>query len=72
MDVHQCARLLYNPRLVQKHALRRIAQYLASMSTYGDLPYVNCQLTTCGVVYRFNIEKCIECYEDANFSGVCA
>ena len=39
------------------------------MSTYVDLPDGNWRLTTCGVVYRPNIEKGIECYIDANFAG---
>ena len=34
-----------------------------------DLPYGNWRLTTCGVVYRTDIEKGIECYADAQFSG---
>ena len=34
MAMHQCARFCNNPCLVHEHAIRRIANYLASMSTY--------------------------------------
>ena len=55
--------------LVQKRAIRRIANYLASTSTHVDLPDDNLRLTTHGLVYRFDTEKGIECYVDAKFSG---
>ena len=34
-----------------------------------DLPNVNQRLTTCGIVYRTNIEKVINCYIDSEFSS---
>ena len=36
--LHQVARFCNNPRLVQKCAAIRIVKYLASTSTYVDLP----------------------------------
>ena len=69
MDVHQYASFCNKPRLVHKCSVRLIANYPASTSTNVDLPYVNWRLTTRGVVYRTDIEKCIECYVDANFAG---
>ena len=38
-------------------------------STYVDLPDENERLTKCGVVYRPNKERYIECYIDAKFDG---
>ena len=69
MAIHQCARFFNNPRLVHELAIRRIEKYLMSMSTYVDLLYINIQLTTCGVVYRTDKEKVIECYVYADFSS---
>ena len=43
--------------------------YLVSTSTYVDLLYGNNWLTTCGVVYKHDIEKVIDCYIDASLSG---
>ena len=67
MTVHQCARFWNNPRLLHESAVKRIAKYLASTSAYGDLPDWNRRLTTCGVVYKPDIEKSIECYVYAIF-----
>ena len=39
------------------------------MSTYVNFPDGNQWLTTRGVFYRPDIEKLIECYVDAKFSG---
>ena len=69
MAVHQCAQFCNNLRLVHGCAVRRIAKYLASTSTYADLPDVNQQLSPCGVVYNPNKEKGIDCYVDADFSS---
>ena len=41
MTLHQCACFFNNPHLVNEHAVRRIAKYLASTSKYVDLPYGN-------------------------------
>ena len=41
MSVHQCARFFNNPRLVHEISVRCIAKYLASTSTYVDLPSLN-------------------------------
>ena len=56
-------------RLVQKCTVRRIKNYLASTSTYVDLIDRNSWLTTCGIVFRTDIEKGIECYIDVEFSS---
>ena len=69
MAVHQCVQFCNNPRPVHKLSVRLIAKYLASTSTYVDLPYGNRRLTTRGVVYNPNIEKGIDCYVDAEFSS---
>ena len=58
-----------NPHLVHKCSVRHITKYLASTSTYVDLPDGNIRLTIRGVFYRSDIEKFIKCYVDANFSG---
>ena len=70
MAVHQCARFCNNLRLVHECVTRRIAKYPASTSTYVDLPDRNLRLTTCGVVYNFNIGKGIKCYVYVEFSSV--
>ena len=54
---------------MHERAVRHITEYPATTSTYVDSPDGNLWLTTRGVVYRTNIEKGIECYVDANFSG---
>ena len=64
MAIHQCACFCNNPRLVHEHAVRIIANYLASTSTYVDFSDGNRQLTTRDVVYKPNIKKVIECYVD--------
>ena len=69
MSIHQWEFFFNNPCLVHKRAVRRIEDYLVITSTYADLPDVTLWLTTCGVVYRQNIEKGSECYVDANFYG---
>ena len=46
-----------------------MAKNLASTSTYVDLPDVNWQLTTRGIIYKPDIVKGIKCYVDADFSG---
>ena len=38
------------------------------MSTSVDLQDVSCRLSTQGVVYSPNKEKCIECYVDSYFT----
>ena len=48
-----------NPHLVHKRAVRYIAKYLVSMSTYVDLPDGNQRLSTCRIFYSPNKEKCI-------------
>ena len=48
-------------------AIGRITKYLASMSTYVDLPDVNQRLTKCSVVYRTDTEKGIKCYTDSKY-----
>ena len=69
MAVHQCARFCNNTCIVHERTIRCIAKYLASMSTYVDLPDVNWRLSARGVVYRPNIEKGIECYVYYEFSS---
>ena len=69
MTIHQCAQFFNNPRFVHEHAVRYIANYLASTSLYVYFPDGNRRLTTCRVVYRPNREKFIECSVDANFYG---
>ena len=59
MDLHQCEKFCNNLHLVHECAIRRIVQYLASTSTYVDLPDKNRCLSTHGVVYRPVIEKVI-------------
>ena len=53
-------------------AVRLIAKYLTSTSTYADLPDRNWLLTTCGVIYKPDVEKGIKCYVDADFASVWA
>ena len=69
MAVHQWTYFCHNLCLLNKHANRRIAKYLASTSTYVDLLDRNQRLITRGVFYRTHIYKGIECYLDAYFSG---
>ena len=69
MAVHQCERFCNNPRLVHKCAIRRIANYLVSMSTYVYLLDGNWRLSTRGIFYRTNIEKGINFYVDSEFDG---
>ena len=69
MDVHQCALFYNNQFLVSERAVRHIVKYLTSTSTYVDLPYLNWRLTTCGLVYRPDIENVIDCYVDDEFYG---
>ena len=40
-----------------------------SKPTYVGLTDTNLQLTTHGVVYRPDVEKCIGCYIDDDFAG---
>ena len=54
---------------MHERAIRRIANYLTSTSTYMDLPDGNRRLFTHGIVYRTNKEKYTECYVDYDFSG---
>ena len=68
MAVHQCACFCNNLRLVHERAIRKISKYLASTSTYVDLPDGNFWLSAWGVVYKPYIERGIECYVDAKFS----
>ena len=70
MAIHQCAPFFNNSRIVHKRVVGLISKYLANMSTYVDLLYVNQQLTTCGVVYRPDIYKVIEFYIDAYFDSI--
>ena len=69
MVVHQCAPFCNNTCLVHERAIRCMAKYLASTSTYVDLPDGNRRLSTRGVVYHPDKEKFIQCYVDTNFSG---
>ena len=55
-----------NLRLGHKCAVRKITKYLVSTSTYVNLQDINQRLTICGVVYRTDIENCIECYVDSD------
>ena len=61
MALHQWAHFCNNPRLLHERNARLIAKYLTSTSTYMDLPDINLWLTTCGVVYKPDIEKGIKC-----------
>ena len=63
MAVHQFSFSYNNQHLVHKRSLRKIAKYLASKSTYVDLPYGNRWLSTHGLVY--NKEKGVDCYVDS-------
>ena len=67
--LHQCARFCNNLRLVYKHTIGCIAKYLASTSTYVNLPCGNQRFTTHSVVYRSDKEKGIKCYLDADFTS---
>ena len=69
MAVHKSAQFCNNPRLLQKHVIRRIAEYLMSTSTHVDVPYGNRRLSTCGVVYNTDKEKGITCYVNVDFAG---
>ena len=68
MAINQCTCFCNNPRLVHNCAIRLIGKYLESMSTYADLKDGNIRLSTCGVVYRLNKQKVIECYVYDDFS----
>ena len=57
MAVQQCEHFCDNLRLVHERTVIRIEKYLVSASTNVDLPYVNRQLSTRGVVYRPNKEN---------------
>ena len=72
MTVHQCAQLCNDLSLVHERAIRHIANYLASTSTYVYLPDGNQRLFTRGVFYKPNKEKSIECYLYAKFPSGCA
>ena len=50
-------------------SVRRIEKYLEITSKYMYLLDGTCHLSTCGVVYKLNKEKVIECYIDADLSG---
>ena len=52
MAVKQCERFCNNLRLGQERTIIHIATYLASTSTYMDLPNKNQLFTTNGIVYR--------------------
>ena len=54
---------------MHERAVRRIAKYLTSSSTHVDFTDINLRLTTCGVVFRPDIEEFIECLVDAQFTG---
>ena len=69
MAVQQCASFCNDPHFVYERAVRRIAKYLKSTSTYVDLPDGNIRLTTRGVVYKLNIGEGIYFYVDANFAN---
>ena len=69
MAIHQCARFCNNSRLVYERSIRRIAKYLASTSTYVDLPDGNLRIITRGVVSSPAIEELIKCFVDANLIG---
>ena len=69
MDVNQRAIFFNNPHLVHKRAVRRIAKYLASTSTYVDLPDDNRRLSARRIAYKNNKERCNRCYIYADFYG---
>ena len=69
ISIHQCAPFLNNPHLVHERAIRRIANYLVSMSTYVYLLDGNWRLSTRGIFYRTNIEKGINFYVDSEFAS---
>ena len=46
-----------------------MAKYLASTSTYVDLPIANSRLSTRGVVYKPYKYKVVDCYVDSNFTS---
>ena len=54
---------------MHERAVRCIAKYLASTSTYVYLPDVNQQLATRRVVFRPDILKLIKCYVNSDFAG---
>ena len=69
-DIHsECARFCNNPCLVHECAVRCMAKYPVSTSTYTDLPGGNIWLSTRVIVYITDKEKDIECYIDAEFTG---
>ena len=68
MVVHQCVRFCNNLRLVHKLTIIHIAKYLASPSTYVDLPDGYQRFSTRNVVYKPDKEKYIRCYVYADFS----
>ena len=49
-------------------AVRQIAKYFTSTSTYIYLSDGTRRLSTCGVLYKPDKEKGIGCYADVNFS----
>ena len=69
MAVHHCALFCNNSRFLHERAVRRIAKYLLSISTHMNLTGGTRRLSTCGVVYKPDEQKGINCYVDANFSG---
>ena len=50
-----------NLHLMHEITVRHITKYLASTSTYVDLPEGNWRLTARGVFYRPDIETVFEC-----------
>ena len=57
MAVHRCAQFCNNPLLVHERAVRIIAKYLTSTSTYTYLPDGDIRLSTHGIVYSPDEEK---------------
>ena len=68
MAVHQCERFFNNTRLVNKHTIRNITNYLASMTTYMYLPDGNRHLSAQDIIYKNSKEKRIGCYIDDDFA----
>ena len=65
MFVHHCARF----KIICVLCTNTPSDKLKSTSTYVHLPDINLQLTTCGVVYKPDIEKGITCCVYAKCSG---
>ncbi len=56
MATHQCARFNNDPKLSHERSIRRIAKYLLGTQNRG-------------IVFKPDLNKGVECYVDADFSG---